>query len=65
VVICGGHREVFCQTRVIDSSLIVPKVYTGTYLDRTSGTSHPTNQQEKQPKRYEDELQAACGRDFR
>jgi hypothetical protein len=40
VVVCGGHREVFCQTRVTDSSPLVPEVYVEIYLDRTSGISH-------------------------
>jgi hypothetical protein len=65
VVVCGGHREVFCCTQVTDSSPLAPKVYVEIYLDRTSGMSHPASQQEEQPKRSEDELQAACGREFR
>jgi hypothetical protein len=61
VVVCGGHREVFCQTQVTDNSPLVPKVYAKIYLDETSGISHPTSQQEEQLKRSEDELQVACG----
>jgi hypothetical protein len=64
VVVCGGHREVFCQTRVIDNSALIPEAYVEIYLDRTSGISHPTSQQEEQLKRSEDELQSACGQDF-
>jgi hypothetical protein len=64
VVVCGGHREVFCRTQVTDSSPLVPEVYVEIYLDRTFGTSHPTSQQGEQPKRSEDEVQAACGGDF-
>jgi hypothetical protein len=64
MVVCGGHREVFCQTRVTDSSPLIPEVYVEIYLDKTSGISHPTSQQEEQLKRSEDELQATCGRDF-
>jgi hypothetical protein len=37
VVVCGGHREVFCQTQVTDSSPLIPEVYIKIYLDRTSG----------------------------
>jgi hypothetical protein len=40
MVVCGGHREVFYQTRVTDSSPLVPEVYIKIYLDRTSGISH-------------------------
>jgi hypothetical protein len=61
MVVCGGHREVFCRTRVTDSSPLVPEVYVEIYPDMTSGISHPTSQQEEQPKRSEDELQAARG----
>jgi hypothetical protein len=61
VVVCGGHREVFCQTRVTDSSPLVPEVYVEIYLDSTFGISHPTSQQEERLKRSEDELQSACG----
>jgi hypothetical protein len=60
VVVCGVHREVFCQTQVTDSSPLVPEVYVEIYLDRTFGISHPTSQQVEQPKRSEDELQSAC-----
>jgi hypothetical protein len=55
VGICGGHREVFCRTRVTDSSPLIPEVYIEVYLDRTSGISHPTSRQEEQPKRSEEE----------
>jgi hypothetical protein len=61
MVVCGCHREVFCRTRVIDSSPHVPEVYIMIYLGRTSGISHPTSQQEEQSKRSEDELQSVCG----
>jgi hypothetical protein len=64
MVVCVGHKEVFCRTQVTDSSPLIPKVYVEIYLDRTSGISHPTSQQEERPKRSEDELQSACGRDF-
>jgi hypothetical protein len=43
VVICGGHKEVFCRTRVTNSSPLVPKVYVEIYLNKTSGISHLTN----------------------
>jgi hypothetical protein len=43
MVVCGGHREVFCQTRVTDSAPLIPKVYVKIDLDRTSGISHPTS----------------------
>jgi hypothetical protein len=65
VVVCGGHRDVFCRIRVTDSSPLIPKVYVEIYLDRTYGISHLTSQQEGQLKRSEDELQSTCGRDFR
>jgi hypothetical protein len=65
VVVCGGHKEVFYRTWVTDSSPLVPEVYVKIYLDRTSGISHPASQQEEQPKRSKDELQAAHRRDFR
>jgi hypothetical protein len=64
VVVCGGHREVFCWTRVTDSSPLIPKVYVKIDLDMTFGISHPTSQSEEQPKRSEDKLQSAYGRDF-
>jgi hypothetical protein len=35
---------VFYQTRVTDSSPLVPKIYVKIYLDRTSEISHPTSQ---------------------
>jgi hypothetical protein len=60
VVVCGGHREVFYQTRVTDSSPLIPEVYVEIYLDRTSRISHLTSQQEEQQKRSDDELQLAC-----
>jgi hypothetical protein len=41
------NREVFCRTRVTDSSPLIPKVYVEIYVDRTSGISHPTSQQEE------------------
>jgi hypothetical protein len=41
------NREVFCCTRVTDSSPLIPKVYVEIYVDRTSGISHPTSQQEE------------------
>jgi hypothetical protein len=47
MVVCGGHREVFCRTQVTDSSPLIPKVYVEIYLDNTSGSSHPTSQQEE------------------
>jgi hypothetical protein len=65
MVVCGGHREVFCQTRVTDSSPLVYEVYVEIYLDRTSGISHPTSQREEQLRRSEGELESACGLDFR
>jgi hypothetical protein len=40
MVVCGGHREVFCQTRVTDSSPLIPEVYVEIYLDKTSRISH-------------------------
>jgi hypothetical protein len=43
MVVCGGHREVFCQTRVTDSAPLIPEVYVKIDLDRTSGISHPTS----------------------
>jgi hypothetical protein len=43
MVLCGGHREVFCRTRVINSSPLILEVYIEIYLDRTSGTSHLTS----------------------
>jgi hypothetical protein len=43
MVVCGGHREVFCLTQVTDSLPLIPEVYVEIYLDRTSGISHPTN----------------------
>jgi hypothetical protein len=61
VVVCGGHKVVFCQISVTDSSPLVPEVYIEIYLDRTSETSHPTNKKEEQPNGSKDELQAACG----
>jgi hypothetical protein len=61
VVVCGGHREVFCLTQVTDISPLVPKVYVDIYLNGTSGVSHPTSQQEEQLKRSKDEFQLACG----
>jgi hypothetical protein len=61
VVVCCGHREVFCRTRVTDNSPLIPEVYVEFYLDRTSRISNLTSHQEKQPKRSEDELQSACG----
>jgi hypothetical protein len=64
MVVCGGHREVFCRTQVTDSSPLIPEVYVEIYLDRTSRTSHLTSRQEEQLKRSEDELQSAYGRDF-
>jgi hypothetical protein len=56
--------EVFCWTRVTDRLPLIPEVYVEIYLDGTSGISDPTSQQEGQPKRFEDELQSAYGRDF-
>jgi hypothetical protein len=50
VIVCGGHREVFCQTRDTDSSPLVLEVYIEIYLDKTSGMSHPTSQQEEHPR---------------
>jgi hypothetical protein len=47
MVVCGGHREVFCRTQVTNSSPLIPKVYVEIYLDNTSGSSHPTSQQEE------------------
>jgi hypothetical protein len=47
MVVCGGHKEVFCQTWVIDSPPLVPEVYVEIYLDRTSGVSHLTSQQQR------------------
>jgi hypothetical protein len=44
VVVCGGHREVFCRTRVTDSSPLILEVYVKIYLHRTSGISHLTSQ---------------------
>jgi hypothetical protein len=46
-VVCGGHKEVFCQTQVTNSSPVIPEVYVEIYLNRTSGISHPTSQQEE------------------
>jgi hypothetical protein len=60
MVVCGGHREVFCQFRVTDSSPLIFEVYVEIYLDGTSRISHLTNQQEEQPKRSRDELQLTC-----
>jgi hypothetical protein len=56
--------EVFCRPRLTDSSPLIPEVYVKIYLDRTSGISHPTSQQEEQLKRSKDEFQSACGQDF-
>jgi hypothetical protein len=53
--------DVFHRTQVTDNSPLFPKVYVEIYLDRTSGISHLTSQQEEQLKRSEDELQSACG----
>jgi hypothetical protein len=61
VVVCGGHKEVFCPTRVTNSSPLVPEVYVEIYLNRTPGISHATSQQDEQSKRFKDELQVACG----
>jgi hypothetical protein len=47
MVICGGYREVFCQTQVTDSSPLVLEVCVEIYLDKTSGISHLTSQQEE------------------
>jgi hypothetical protein len=47
MIVCAGHREVFCQTRVIDNSPLVLEVYVEIYLDRTFGISHPRSQQEE------------------
>jgi hypothetical protein len=47
MVVCGGHREVFFCTQVTDSSPLILEVYIEIYLDRTSGISHPTSQQEE------------------
>jgi hypothetical protein len=47
VVVCAGHKDVFCRTQVTDSSPLVPEVYVEIYLDRTSGISHPISQQEE------------------
>jgi hypothetical protein len=47
MAVCGGHREVFCQTQVIDNSPLIPEVYVEIYLDRTFGISHPISQQEE------------------
>jgi hypothetical protein len=47
MVVCGGHREVFFQTHVTDSSPLIPEVYVEIYLDGTSRISHPTSQQEE------------------
>jgi hypothetical protein len=47
VAVCGGHKEVFCQTQVTDSSPLIPKVYVEINLDGTSGISHLTSQQEE------------------
>jgi hypothetical protein len=47
MVVCGGHREVFCQTQVTDSSPLIPEVYIKIYLNRTSRISHLTSQQEE------------------
>jgi hypothetical protein len=61
MVVCGGHKKVFYQTRVTDSSPLILEVYVEIYLDMAFGISHPISQQEEQPKRSEDELQVACG----
>jgi hypothetical protein len=47
VVVCGGRKEVFCRTQVIDSSPLIPEVYVEIYLDGTSEISYPTSQQEE------------------
>jgi hypothetical protein len=47
VVVCGSHREVFCQTQVTDSSPLIPEVYVEIYLDGTSGIFDPISQQEE------------------
>jgi hypothetical protein len=38
---------VFCLTQITDCSPLVPEVYVEISLDRTSGISHPTSQQEE------------------
>jgi hypothetical protein len=47
MIVCGGHMEVFCRTRITDTSPLVPEVYIEIYLDRTSVISHLTSQQEE------------------
>jgi hypothetical protein len=47
VIVCGGQREVFYQTKVTNSSPLVPEVYVKIYLDRSSRISHLTSQQEE------------------
>jgi hypothetical protein len=47
MVVCSGHREVFCQTQVTDSSPLILEVYIEIYLDGTSRISHPISQQEE------------------
>jgi hypothetical protein len=47
MVVYGGHRDVFCRTRVTDSSPLVLEVYVKIYLDSTSRISHLISQQEE------------------
>jgi hypothetical protein len=47
VVVCGGHREVFGQTEVTDSSPLILEVYVEIYLYGTSEISHPTSRHEE------------------
>jgi hypothetical protein len=47
MVVCGGHREVFCWTQVTDSSPLIPEVYAEIYLYGTFRISDPTSQQEE------------------
>jgi hypothetical protein len=47
MVVCGGHREVFCRTQVTDISPLIPEVYIEIYLNRTFGIYHMTSQQEE------------------
>jgi hypothetical protein len=47
MVVCGGQREVFCRTQVTNSSPLISVAYVEIHLDRTSGISHMTSQQEE------------------
>jgi hypothetical protein len=47
MVVCGGHRKVFCRTRITDGSPLIPEVYVKIYLDMTSRISHLISQQEE------------------